>query len=212
MSVDATDTTHERPPTDHPHEKPTGADEEAFGPDDVFHLLQNQRRRRVLRCLRDADGTLAMSDVAEQVAAWEHDTTVDALTSTQRQRVYIALYQRHLPKLDDMDVVDYNQSRGLVTPRPRADRVIEYLDLATDDGTVVDRTAPAPGPADGPADDDRTPGDRWPTYFLGASTVGAVLLAGTALGVPVLASLPALGVAAALVVTFLLLSVAQLRA
>ena len=211
MSVDATDTTHDRPPTEHPHEKPAGADEEAFGPDDVFHLLQNQRRRRVLRCLRDVDGTVAMSDVAEQVAAWEHDTTVDALTSNQRQRVYIALYQRHLPKLDDMDVVDYNQSRGLVTPQPRADRVIEYLDLATDDGPVGGGTAPAPGPADGPADDDPATDDRWATYSLAASVAATALLAGSALGVPVLASLPALGVAAALVATFLILSLARLR-
>lgn len=59
-----------------------------------------------------------MRDIAETVAASEHDTTVKRLTSDERQRVYVALYQSHFPKLDDIGVVRYNQSRGIVEPTP----------------------------------------------------------------------------------------------
>lgn len=86
--------------------------------DDLFHLLQNSRRRAVLRyCITHSDREkFNMRTIAEEIAAWENGITVDQLHSDQRQRVYIALYQSHLPKLDEYGVVEYNQSRGIVKP------------------------------------------------------------------------------------------------
>lgn len=52
--------------------------------DDIFHLLQNERRRKVLEYLDRLEGPVRMRDVAEQVAAWEHDTRVKLLESDQR--------------------------------------------------------------------------------------------------------------------------------
>jgi hypothetical protein len=211
MSVDATNTTFEHPPTDRPHERPTGSEDEEFGPDDVFHLLQNQRRRRVLRCLRGVEGTVSMSDLTEQVAAWEHGTTVEALTSTQRQRVYIALYQRHLPKLDDMDVLDYNQSRGFVTPRTRAERIVDYLDMATESGLVGASDASADTSTDsgsGGRDAEMDDTDaRWRRYSLVFAVAGVAVLAMAALDAPLLASVSELGVAVAVVVGVVFFSV-----
>lgn len=96
-----------------PAEESTG-----ISKDDAFHVLQNSRRRAVLRYLLDRDEPqrLQMRDVAEAVAAWEHGTTTEQLTSDQRQRVYIALYQSHLPKLDELGVIEYDQARGIVEP------------------------------------------------------------------------------------------------
>lgn len=84
--------------------------------DDAFHILQNARRRAVLRFLAEhpEQDRFVMRDIAEEVAAWEHGTTVQQLVSAERQRVYIALYQSHLPKLDKHNLIDYNQSRGVV--------------------------------------------------------------------------------------------------
>lgn len=109
-------------------------DEETLSKDDVFHILQNERRRRVLELISCGDPTFNMRDVAEQVAAWEHDTTVQALKSDERQRVYIALYQSHLPKLDKLGVIDYNQSRGIIERKPLIENVEPYLDTATNEG------------------------------------------------------------------------------
>jgi hypothetical protein len=85
--------------------------------DDAYHLLQNQRRRRVLRFLSERDWMVNVGVIAEHVAAIENDVPVDELDAQQRKRVYISLYQSHLPKLDEHDVVDYDQSRGTVEPR-----------------------------------------------------------------------------------------------
>lgn len=86
--------------------------------DDLFHLLQNSRRRAVLRyfIVHSEREEFNMRTIAEEIAAWENDISVDQLHSDQRQRVYIALYQSHLPKLDEYGVIEYNQSRGIVKP------------------------------------------------------------------------------------------------
>lgn len=97
--------------------------------DEAFHLLQNTRRRAVLRYLLDHDDdAFVMRDVAEAIAAWEHDTTIEHLHSDERQRVYIALYQSHLPKLSDAGVIDYDQDRGMISPTPTIELLEPYLD------------------------------------------------------------------------------------
>lgn len=114
--------------------------DESLNKNDLFHLLQNERRRRVLRYLSDTDGAVEMRDIAEQIAAWEHETTVQQLSSQERQRVYIALYQTHLPKLADAGMVTYNQSRGIIERTPLTDQIIQYLDRndATDRSADTD--------------------------------------------------------------------------
>ncbi|MCT9095674.1 hypothetical protein [Haloarchaeobius sp. HME9146] len=143
-----------------------GDESDEFTKDDMFHLLQNRRRRSVLRYLQDTDGPVRMRDIAEQVAAWEHDTTVQRLTSKERQRVYIALYQSHLPALDDEGVIDYNQDRGIVERRPLAEELMPYLDDPT--GTEEETAE---------TDTDRD----WTSYYLAATGVAAMLFLGTQL-------------------------------
>jgi anion-transporting ArsA/GET3 family ATPase len=98
--------------------------------DDAFHILQTTRRRAAIRYMleRDDEEEFRMRDMVEEIAAWEHDTTVARLSSEQRQRVYIALYQNHLPKLDDHDVIEYNRARGLVRPLPRIALFAPYVE------------------------------------------------------------------------------------
>ncbi|WP_221621722.1 DUF7344 domain-containing protein [Halocatena pleomorpha] len=149
--------------------------------DELFHLLQNQRRRQVLEFLQDTDGEINMRDIAEQVAAWENDTTIDALDSNERQRVYIALYQSHLPKLDEAGVLTYNQQRGIVSRTALADQLDAYLNIepSVPDGTArtSSTTAATPDHTDD-SDTSTTEAQRTQTRFLryyGAATVGSVL-------------------------------------
>ncbi|MFC6732205.1 hypothetical protein [Haladaptatus sp. DYSN1] len=146
--------------------------------DDIFHLLQNERRRAVLRYLAQSDeDSVRMRDVAEQVAAWENDTTVQQLHSDERQRVYIALYQTHLPKLDDSGVIEYNQSRGIVTPTNHADQLYPFIETAnpTEAPATQDRSEHVGEAEDAEADanDDDL---AWSNYYLGLSSVSALLL------------------------------------
>jgi len=172
-----TDATPDEPPTD-------GAEDLSL--DLVFEILKNSRRREVLRYLKEHRERVTLSELAEHVAAIENDTTVQALSSQQRKRVYVGLYQCHLPKLDDMDVVEFNQSRGHVELGPNARQLDKYLYL------------------DAEKDDDRP----WYRYYLGVSALGGiVLLSGAASGV--LGGLGALILSVAVVLAVCGLAIAQ---
>ncbi|ELY60620.1 DUF7344 domain-containing protein [Natronolimnohabitans innermongolicus] len=153
--------------------------------DELFHLLQNERRRLVLRFLRGTEEPVRMRDVAEQVAAWEHDTTVEELTSKQRQRVYIPLYQSHLTKLDEAGLIDYQKSRGIVERKPAADVADRYLQVPADDT------------ADG-----RQPDAAWTDYHIGSTVLGFALLLGTVLELPVMSLLSGVALSALILLLF----------
>lgn len=113
----------------------TGASPRTLHRDEVFHLLQNSRRRATLRYLFEHDDgrPVVMRDVAEAVAAWENDTTVALLTSAERQRAYISLYQFHLPKLAEYGIIDYDQARGAITLRELVSVLQPYVGDGLDD-------------------------------------------------------------------------------
>lgn len=80
--------------------------------DETFEILKNSRRRLVLDYLQDVEGSVKLAEMADHVTAIENDTDVDSITSKERKRVYVGLYQFHLPKMADMGVIDYDQDRG----------------------------------------------------------------------------------------------------
>ncbi|MEF8785618.1 MAG: hypothetical protein V5A45_06760 [Haloarculaceae archaeon] len=110
----------------------TMSTKESLPLDQVFEILKNRRRREVLKYLNERDESVSLSDLAEHVAAIENETTVKALSSSQRKRVYVGLYQCHLPKMDDMDIVDFDQNRGRIELAENADQLDAYIEPDTD--------------------------------------------------------------------------------
>lgn len=115
--------------------------------DDIFHVLQNSRRRDVLAYLEETEQT-TLRELAEHIAASENDVSVAGLRSDQRKRVYISLYQTHLPKLAAHGVIDYDKSRGTVALRDDS-QLRPHVRLLEDSSRVslyalVARTANSP--------------------------------------------------------------------
>ncbi|UWG50088.1 putative trancriptional regulator, ArsR family [Halalkaliarchaeum sp. AArc-CO] len=96
---------------------------------DVYELLRNERRRYALHALSVADGPVSVGDLADRVAAWEHDTTVEQITERERHRVYTSLQQVHLPRLDEADLVRFDEDQGVVDPSPGIETYDVYLDV-----------------------------------------------------------------------------------
>jgi len=63
------------------------------------------------------------------------ETAIENLSSNERQRVYISLYQSHLPKLDNHGIVTYDKDRGWVEPTPLVARL--RLSRAPASGPVI---------------------------------------------------------------------------
>ncbi|MFC7230531.1 hypothetical protein ACFQMM_02525 [Saliphagus sp. GCM10025308] len=89
-----------------------------------MNILSSDRRRWAIEHLADqpSDSTVTVSDLAEEVAARENDCTISELSSKQRERVYIALYQQHMTTLEN-SIVAYDQDRKTITPTETPERI-----------------------------------------------------------------------------------------
>jgi hypothetical protein len=100
-----------------------------------------------------------LSDLADHIAALENDTEIRLLSSQQRKRVYVALYQCHLPRMDDADVIDFENARGTVELRPAAAALYRYMDVTPADSNDADGTADDEG--SGPVSGVRSKLSEW---------------------------------------------------
>jgi len=103
-------------------------DDDELSADTTFDLLKNRRRRDALALLRERGSEMTQGELAEHVAARENDVEHARVTSGERKRVYISLYQNHLPRLASADVIDYDPNRGTVALTERADDLFAVLD------------------------------------------------------------------------------------
>ncbi|THE62993.1 hypothetical protein D8Y22_21350 [Salinadaptatus halalkaliphilus] len=95
---------------------------------ELFDVFSNARRRRAVQYLTYQNGSCDLAPLVEQVAAWENDTDLEAVTRTQRRRVYISLYQTHLPMLEDHGIVDWDPDAHAIELLPSEDVFEPYLD------------------------------------------------------------------------------------
>lgn len=100
--------------------------------DTAFDLLSNGRRRLLLQRLRGTDG-VELGELATELAAIENDISADELSAQQRKRTYVSLYQTHVPKLEDADVVTFDPESGIVRPTDRVNELVAYFDTETTD-------------------------------------------------------------------------------
>lgn len=158
-----------------------------MSPDLVFEILSNTRRRMVLYHLRQYGGSATVQELANQTAALENDVPVSELTRQQRKRVYVSLYQTHLPKLEQIGIIEYDDEREEVFLTDRVGEIDSYL----------------------------TPSMKseysWQLHYLGLSVVGGLLFVLSFVGIPVIESIPSLVLGLALMIAFGLSAVVQYR-
>ncbi|RQG89170.1 hypothetical protein EA462_12445 [Natrarchaeobius halalkaliphilus] len=101
----------------------------------------------MLYACNQANGRTKLSDVAEQVAAWEYGKPIDEITSTERKRVYTSIQQHHLSKLEDAGLLEV--ANGNIRITDKAENLDVYLEI------VPEKNIP------------------WATYYLGLAAIGA---------------------------------------
>jgi hypothetical protein len=116
----------------------TAADDAAeIAPETAFDILRNSRRRLSITHLLETEAdAVSLSDLAEHVASVENDIPRANLTSAQRKRVYVSLYQSHLPRMEEARAVTFDQDSGVVALGPQASAVGAYLDTPTESDTT----------------------------------------------------------------------------
>lgn len=102
------------------HDQPTDATT-TLSQDDIHEILANERRRWLLDQLASRSWTL--STLAVERAAQENTKPVNEVDSQERKRCYVAFYQAHLPELDGLGVVNWDQNGGRIHKGPEYDGV-----------------------------------------------------------------------------------------
>lgn len=94
--------------------------------DAVFDVLAVRRRRYVLYALLEADGGLALADLAGLIAAAEAGRPIAAVAGACR-RVAADLARTHLPTLDREGLVEYDREHARLAGGHG--RATSYLEL-----------------------------------------------------------------------------------
>lgn len=88
----------------------------SVGDEQIPHeLLAEPRRQHTLRILNNTHSPMALADVAAEIAAHEQPTATEEPDWDRIKRIYIALYHRHAPKLEDAGVIEFDMARRTVT-------------------------------------------------------------------------------------------------
>ncbi|KTG07819.1 hypothetical protein AUR64_01965 [Haloprofundus marisrubri] len=93
---------------------------------ELFDTLCNQRRLGIIRHLRANGGASKLSPLVDYVAATENDKQPGELARAERRRVYISLYQTHLPMLEERGIVEWDRSENVISLQPSSN-VEKYL-------------------------------------------------------------------------------------
>ena len=116
----------------------------------IHNVLRNERRRRAIERLRESDGTLTVDELAEHIATLETDE--EPAPRKARKSVYVSLHQTHLPKLDDLGILDYDQQSKELRLTERARDVEVYMEVVPENDV------------------------SWPSYYLGLGLLELVAL------------------------------------
>ncbi len=89
--------------------------EKSIPPDRLLSAVANEYRRAILESLNSAVGeTLDYDTLVDRVADRVRDEDGGQVSDEHRQRVRIALHHTHLPKLEDIRIIDYEAETGHV--------------------------------------------------------------------------------------------------
>lgn len=154
--------------------------------DDCFDLLSNHRRRYTLHYLKQNEGQAELGELSEQIAAWENEIEEADISYDQRKRVYTSLQQVHLPRMDDLGVVAFDDREGVATLTDTAEQLDIYFEV------VDKRDIP------------------WSAFYLLLVVVNAGILALGVLGVTPFGTIPDIGWAVFVLTTFFIASVSHL--
>lgn len=136
---------------------------------DIHDVLSNERRQLILRFLQEAGGLLSARELSEKIA--EVETGESPPPRNIRQSAYVSLHQTHLPKLDELGIVDYDQSSKTVQLNERAKQVSVYMEAVPKYGL------------------------SFAEYYLAVSIIGLLLILAAEVGVPGVAAIGAVPLA-----------------
>jgi len=126
----------------------------------VYEILANPRRRGTIRHLTEtaAGRVVSLGDLAAAIAVEE--TGQSPPPRARRESVYNSLHQTHLPKLDELGILEYDREARAVRIRDSAREVDRCMRRSTPNGL------------------------RWEEYYRGLGIAALLAVTASLAGVP----------------------------
>ena len=137
-------------------------DTEGLDRAEIHDVLSNDRRWHVLELLNN-ENPQDLRSLANDIAAAESGES--PAPREVRQSVYVTLHQNHLPKLDSLDIVQYDDTSKMVSLDDRANQIDVYFEVI-EEGEL-----------------------SWSEYHLSVVLLGLVTTVASTVGFPVVAAL-----------------------
>lgn len=104
-----------------------GLPESILNTDTMFEALAHERRRYLLYTLLEDEGW-SLRRLAGKVAAWEEGCAEPDLSEERIERVYASLHHAHVPKLADLEIIEYDRRDETIARGPAAKPVLDVLE------------------------------------------------------------------------------------
>lgn len=92
----------------------------------IQKAVQNTRRRYVLYYLTHNGGVASLDELIDRIAAWENGDQPDSVAPRKRKSVYGSLHQTHLPKLEELGLVNHDTATRTVSITETGERISIY--------------------------------------------------------------------------------------
>ncbi|TKX86502.1 transcriptional regulator [Halorubrum sp. SS5] len=152
---------------------------------ELFDLLSNRRRRFVLHALKRMEEPVELADLSTHVAAWEMEREPEEIDSEDRRSVHVTLRRRHLPKLDEKNIIQFNKSNNTIQSTKALDDIEVHIEVLHGDEIP------------------------WSLYYIGLACVCGLLLVAVITEAPVFAAFEPLHVGWFTAIVFALSAVAH---
>lgn len=134
----------------------------ALSDEDIHDVLRNRRRRLVLELLQANGGEATARELSEHIATVESGENPPP--RKVRQSAYVSLHQTHLPKLNKLDIIEYDEQAKTVNLNDRHGELSVYLE-----------TVPRYGLS-------------WSEFYIGVGILAILTVVGASMDVPVLSA------------------------
>lgn len=98
--------------------------------DGLFDALADEHRRHALYHLTARNVPVDLGELTTEVASGVADVQPGDVSDVARERVHLALYHTHLPKLVDLNVVTHDRVNETFAIADDVEHLDEYLALA----------------------------------------------------------------------------------
>ncbi|WP_433631016.1 DUF7344 domain-containing protein [Halomicrococcus sp. NG-SE-24] len=103
--------------------------EEVLALQPVYEAIAHPRRRYLVYTLSE-DTEWTLDELATKLAAWVTDTPEAEIATLTHDEMYVSLYHAHVPKLVELDVIEFDADTETITPGENAAQVLAVLEGA----------------------------------------------------------------------------------